>query len=82
MFVERKNMRNTYNLSSHKQSQTIKGYEYSIKWSEEDKYYIGNVPALPGCMADGETVEELCTELEKCIELWLEVNKERGFIKN
>jgi len=30
-------------------------YEIIIYWSEEDQYYIVEVPELPGCMADGRT---------------------------
>ena len=73
-------MSDFYKLSSDIQSQTVKGYECRVKWSAEDNYYIGEVPDLPGCMADGETIEELCKELEEHIELWLEVNEERGFL--
>ena len=33
-------------------------YERIIYWSEEDNAFIVEVPELPGCMADGATVEE------------------------
>ncbi len=30
-------------------------YEVIIYWSEEDKFFITEVPELIGCAADGET---------------------------
>lgn len=54
-------------------------YEIIIWWSTEDKCFIAEVPELPGCMADGETLSEVTTAIEESINLWIEVNKERGF---
>ena len=31
-------------------------YERIVYWSEEDGAFLVEVPELPGCMADGETV--------------------------
>lgn len=33
-------------------------YERIIYWSDDDNSFIVEVPELPGCMADGVTVEE------------------------
>ena len=33
-------------------------YGISIYWSEEDGYYVAEVPELLGCAADGATYDE------------------------
>jgi len=40
---------------------------------EEDETggFVGEVPALPGCVSQGETLEELKTNIRDAIELWL-----------
>ena len=53
-------------------------YEIIIWWSKEDNCYLAEVPELPGCMADGESLSAVTTEIEEAIRLWIEVNKERG----
>lgn len=53
-------------------------YERIIYWSDEDNAFIVEVPELPGCMADGETVEEAIKESETVIKEWIEVALERG----
>lgn len=53
-------------------------YEIIIWWSKEDNCYLAEVPELPGCMADGETVTEVAEAAEENIRLWIEVNRERG----
>lgn len=53
-------------------------YEIIIWWSKEDGCYIAEVPELPGCRADGETLREVTEEIENSIKLWIEVNTERG----
>jgi predicted RNase H-like HicB family nuclease len=34
--------------------------------------FWAEVPALPGCMTQGETLEELKTHLKEAVELWFE----------
>lgn len=53
-------------------------YEIIIWWSKEDGCYLAEVPELPGCMADGESVTEAAQAAEESIKLWIEVNRERG----
>ena len=53
-------------------------YERIIYWSEEDNAFIVEVPELPGCMADGVTVEEAIANSEIIIKEWIEVTLERG----
>jgi len=37
----------------------------------EEGGYWAEVPALPGCMTQGETLEELNTNIREAIEGWL-----------
>ena len=53
-------------------------YERIVCWSEEDGAFVVEVPELPGCMADGETVGDAIANAEVVIREWLEVAKERG----
>ncbi len=53
-------------------------YEVIIWWSKEDGCYLAEVPELPGCMADGETLQEAAAAIEEEIKLWIEVNQARG----
>ena len=53
-------------------------YERIIYWSEEDNSFIVEVPELPGCMADGETVGEAIANAEVVIREWIETAEERG----
>lgn len=53
-------------------------YERIIYWSKDDDAFIVEVTELPGCMADGETIQEAIQNSETIISEWLEVAKERG----
>jgi len=43
---------------------------------EEGGGYLVEFPDLPGCMADGETVEEALHQAEDALEAWLKTAKE------
>lgn len=45
---------------------------------EEGGGYLVEFPDLPGCMADGETVEEALHEAEDALESWLTTAKEHN----
>ena len=53
-------------------------YERIIYWSDEDDAFIVEVPELPGCMADGSSVEEAIRNSETIIKEWIDVAQERG----
>lgn len=53
-------------------------YERIIYWLKDDDAFIVEVPELPGCMADVETIQEAIQNSETIISEWLEVAKERG----
>ena len=40
----------------------------------EEGGYWAEVPALPGCMTQGETIEEIHARLREAIEVWLSVD--------
>ena len=49
---------------------------YSIIHEEPEGGYSAEVPALPGCYTDGDTLEEVQANLREAIQLYLEVSEE------
>ncbi len=45
--------------------------------SAEEGGYWAEVPALPGCITEGDTIDEIVANLKDAIESWLEVANER-----
>ena len=51
--------------------------EYTIVIEkDEDGYYVGSVPALPGCHSQGRSIDQLLERMQEAIALCLEVNGE------
>ena len=51
--------------------------EYTIVIEKDgDGYYVGSVPALPGCHSQGKSIDQLLERMQEAIGLWLEVNGE------
>ncbi len=51
--------------------------EYTIVIEkDEDGYYVGSVPALPGCHTQGKSIDQLLERMEEAIALWFEVEGE------
>ena len=44
----------------------------------EEGGFWAEVPALPGCMTQGETLEEIESNLREAVEAWLEAGEENG----
>ncbi|MBN1190492.1 MAG: type II toxin-antitoxin system HicB family antitoxin [Dehalococcoidales bacterium] len=44
---------------------------------QEEGGYTVYVPSLPGCVSQGETIQEAMTNIKEAIELYLESFKER-----
>jgi len=42
---------------------------------DEDGYYVGIVPELPGCHTQAKSLDELRKRIKEAIELYLEVEK-------
>ena len=53
-------------------------YEILIYWSDEDNVYIAEVPALPGCMAHGEMLEDVLKNAQDAMKLWIDTAREFG----
>lgn len=48
--------------------------EYTIVIEkDEDGYYVGSVPALPGCHTQATSIGQLLERMQEAITLWLEV---------
>ena len=45
---------------------------------ESDGGYVATVPALPGCVSQGDTRAEVLKNIEEAIELYLEDVREAG----
>ena len=43
---------------------------------DEDGVFVAHVPAVPGCISDGETYEEACVNIKEALELCLDVAKD------
>ncbi len=48
----------------------------------EEGGYWAEVPALPGCITEGDTMEEVMANLKDAIEGWLEVANSRNAIES
>lgn len=50
------------------------------KYTEYDgrEYFAAEIPDLPGCGAEGKTVDEALKKLEEAKQAWIEVSLERG----
>lgn len=52
-------------------------FKVMIHPAEEGGYWA-EVPALPGCVSQGETLDETVANIREAAEGWLEVSAERG----
>ncbi|MBP7961324.1 MAG: type II toxin-antitoxin system HicB family antitoxin [Caldilineaceae bacterium] len=53
-------------------------YAISLCWNDEDQVFVAIVPALPGCMAHGETLESALANAKTAISLWVDTAREFG----
>ena len=45
--------------------------EYTIVIEkDEDGYYVGSVPGLPGCHTQGKSIDQLLERMQEAIALW------------
>lgn len=54
------------------------GYNKFFYWSKADKAYITAVPSLPGCMADGKTIDESLRNADETAKEWIKAAEEWG----
>lgn len=52
-------------------------YSVVVHKADEGGYWV-EVPALPGCYSQGETMDEALEHVKEAIELYLETVKEQG----
>jgi predicted RNase H-like HicB family nuclease len=50
---------------------TMKEYTYVVEQDEEG-WFVGSVPSLPGCHTQARTTEELHVRIKEAIELYVE----------
>jgi predicted RNase H-like HicB family nuclease len=50
--------------------------------SAEEGGYWAEVPALPGCITEGDSMEEVMANLKDAIEGWLDVANSRDLIES
>ncbi|MGB3208843.1 MAG: type II toxin-antitoxin system HicB family antitoxin [Crinalium sp.] len=53
----------------------------AIIHSAEEGGYWAEVPALPGCITEGDTIEEAIANLEDAISGWLDVANARNVVE-
>ena len=46
----------------------------------EEGGYWAEVPALPGCVTEGETIDEVTANLREAVEGWLSVETPQGTV--
>lgn len=54
----------------------------AIIHAAEEGGYWAEVPALPGCITEGDTIEEVMVNLKDAIQGWLEVANSREAINS
>jgi predicted RNase H-like HicB family nuclease len=54
----------------------------AIVYQAEEGGYWAEVPALPGCITEGDTMEELESNLKDAIQGWLEVANDSRAVEN
>lgn len=53
-------------------------YEVIIYWSQDDEAFIAEIPELPGCAADGPTMEAALTNVQDVAREWIETAQDIG----
>ena len=43
---------------------------------DDDGWFVGNAPALPGCHTQARSIDQLMERMEEAVTLWLEVEKD------
>jgi predicted RNase H-like HicB family nuclease len=53
---------------------------HAIIEQDEAGYYVAEVPALPGCLSQGNTYEEAVANIKEAVEGWLETMESKHAI--
>ncbi len=49
-----------------------------LLYQDEDGYWIAEVPSLPGCVSDGETIDDALRNIDDAIEGYIASLKKHG----
>jgi predicted RNase H-like HicB family nuclease len=61
--------------SGHEKIRQKKQYNVVIE-QDEDDYYIGIVPELPGCHTQAKSLDQLRIRMKEAVELYLNIEKD------
>ena len=50
----------------------MKNYYTMLIERDEEGWYVGSVPSLPGCHTQGRTIDELVSNMEEAISVYAE----------
>jgi predicted RNase H-like HicB family nuclease len=53
-------------------------YHINLFWSDEDGFWIADVPDLKHCSSHGDTPEEAIANIQAAMEGWIETARETG----
>ena len=53
-------------------------YTVILEPNQDEPGYTATVPALPGCISVGDTIEEALQNARDAIELWIRMARKRG----
>jgi len=53
-------------------------YTVVLEPNDDEPGYTATVPALPGCISCGDTVEEALENVKDAIELWIRAARKKG----
>lgn len=56
----------------------MKDYHVNVFWSEEDGFYVADIPDLRYCSAFGEAPEQAVAEVERAKEGWIATARSQG----
>ena len=62
--------------SSLAPNQLVKDYNIELTWSEDNRWWVADIPDIPFCAADGPTPENALAALDETFEVLQEVYKE------
>lgn len=57
----------------------VKMMKFQVVIEKDDTgYFVAEVPALPGCVTQGKTIDEVKVNIKEAIEGWLEVMNDKA----
>ena len=54
------------------------GFKIILEWNEDDDGFTVTVPALPGCITEGDTIEESLANAKEAIRGYLKALEKQG----